>query len=126
MRMKRVATAALTYFAAVFAVGFLLGTIRLIFLTPILGELVGVAIELPIMLSVSWLMCGLLINLFAIDHDWIDRATMGILAFTMLITAELSLSIFALGSPSLTTLKPSILQRVHWVLQDRLNLRHFL
>ncbi len=46
------------YLAIVFAAGFALGTLRTLFLEDDVGWLPGNAIELPFMLTVSWLVCG--------------------------------------------------------------------
>ena len=47
--------AALRYFGIIFALGFVLGTIRTLWLAPIVGTVGAVLIELPIMLIASWL-----------------------------------------------------------------------
>jgi hypothetical protein len=88
--------AALAYFALVFAVGFLLGTIRVLFVAPLSGDLPAVFLEAPIMLLVSWSACGALVRRFAVDGR---RAglTMGGAAFAMLMTAELALSLLVFG-----------------------------
>lgn len=49
-----VLTAALAYSALVFAAGFALGTLRVLLLAPRLGEMAAVALELPVMLVLSW------------------------------------------------------------------------
>ena len=56
--MGRVLKAATAYFALVFAAGFVLGTLRTLWLAPALGPMLAVAAELPVMLGVSWLACG--------------------------------------------------------------------
>lgn len=45
----RAAIAGLAYFAVVFAAGFALGVLRVLFAMPILGETVAVLFELPVM-----------------------------------------------------------------------------
>jgi len=51
----RVAAAALSYFAVVFGVGFLLGPIRVLVLEPRVGPALAVAIEVPLLLAaMAW------------------------------------------------------------------------
>ena len=85
------------YFLAVFAFGFLLGVLRVFFLAPAIGELGAVALELPIMLAVSWFICGKLITRFSVPYNLRLRLVMGGAAFALLMIAEISVSIFAFG-----------------------------
>jgi hypothetical protein len=81
----------LRYFAGVFAAGFLLGTVRTLWLAPALGELATVAVELPVMLGISWWWCRRLLARQALDMA--ARAVMGGTAFLWLMLAELALSL---------------------------------
>jgi hypothetical protein len=54
------------YFTIVFAVGFLLGTVRVLVLVPRVGETAAVMIELPIILAASWITCRWLIARFSV------------------------------------------------------------
>ena len=81
------------YFAIVFAAGFLLGTFRVFVLLPLTGELVAVALELPIILIISWLVCRRLISRFSIPATASQRLAMGALAFCLLMLAEVGLSV---------------------------------
>ena len=83
--------AGVIYFALAFALGFLLGTARTLFVQNVSGatRLLGVLIELPIMLSASWLLCRTVIRRFAVAPTVIARAVMGCLAFALLLLAEL-------------------------------------
>jgi hypothetical protein len=91
--------AGIAYFALVFALGFLLGTARTLFVqdAPSGGRLVGVLIELPIMLAASWFLCRRLIRRFAVAPTIADRAVMGGLAFALLLLAELALGALLFG-----------------------------
>lgn len=92
MQGARIAAAnGVRYFAGVFAAGFLLGTLRTLWLAPALGEFVAVAAELPIMLAVSWWWCRRLLALRPLPIP--GRAVMGASAFTWLMLAELALSL---------------------------------
>jgi hypothetical protein len=60
--------AGIAYFALVFAMGFLLGTVRTFFVrdAPSGGPLLGVLIDLPIMLSASWFLCRYVLSRFVV------------------------------------------------------------
>jgi hypothetical protein len=90
--------AGVAYFGIVFAAGFVLGTIRTMLLIPRLGETVSVLIELPIILFISWIVCGRVIDWFSVPPRAKHRFVMGITAFALLIVAELCLSVFLLGT----------------------------
>jgi len=92
-------TAGSIYFGIVFAAGFVLGVLRVLILAPRLGETAAVLIELPLILLVSWIVCGWLIRLFAVAAAAGPRLAMGGAAFLLLMAAELSLSVFVFGRP---------------------------
>lgn len=88
--------AAVTYFAIVFASGFVLGAVRMLVVAPVVGALAAVAIELPLMLGVSLLAAGWVMRRFTIAAP--NRAlAMGVLAFGLLMVAEVLLAT-ALGA----------------------------
>jgi len=89
--------AGLAYFVAVFAAGFALGTIRVLFVLPLIGEAAAVAIELPVMLAASWLASRWLIRRFGLPARVLHGLVMGGLAFGLLMSAELGLSVLAFG-----------------------------
>ena len=96
--MVHVVRAGALYFALVFAAGFVLGVVRTLILAPRLGAVAAVAVELPVMLAVSWLAAGWAISRLAIAGRPADRLAMGAVGFVLLIAAEVALS-SALGSP---------------------------
>lgn len=49
---------ALAYFAAVFAGAFALGVLRVTVILPLTGPLVAVALEVPVVLTLSWIVSG--------------------------------------------------------------------
>ena len=55
--MKRALIAASAYFLALFALGFILGTIRVIFVLPRIGEFAATAAEAPLMLVAAYFAC---------------------------------------------------------------------
>lgn len=87
------------YFALVFALGFLLGTVRTFFVqdAPGAGRLLGVLIELPIMLSASWFLCRSVVCRLAVAPTVAARAVMGGLAFALLLLAELAVGALLFG-----------------------------
>lgn len=89
--------AGVAYFASVFAVGFLLGSLRVLILEPALGPLAAVLIETPFILSASWLLCGYWIKRFAVPSSIAPRIAMGGLAFALLMLAETLLGIVGFG-----------------------------
>ncbi|WP_017666998.1 hypothetical protein [Sandarakinorhabdus sp. AAP62] len=80
----------LRYFTGVFAVGFLLGTIRTLWLAPAMGDLAAVAVELPVMIAASWWWCRRL--LAGQTLAMAERAVMGGSAFLLLMLAEFGLA----------------------------------
>jgi hypothetical protein len=86
------------YFAIVFTIGFVLGTIRVIAVVPRIGELFAVLIELPLMLAASWIVCKYLIARFQVPAEIVDRAIMGASAFAFLLVSEIALSTCVFGN----------------------------
>jgi hypothetical protein len=55
--MIRVTIAGTTYFLLVFAAGFGLGVLRVIWVTPRLGELAATLLEVPVMVAIAFFIC---------------------------------------------------------------------
>ena len=92
--------AGLAYFASVFAVGFVLGAIRTVIIQADADEatrLIAVLIELPVMLGVSWVICGILVRRFAVPPLVAPRLVMGIVALSLVLVAELAVGVFLMG-----------------------------
>ena len=85
--MRKALIAGGLYFAAVFALGFLLGTLRILVAAPRLGETGAVLLELPVMLAASWLACGALMARFDVGARG-TRAAMSVVALILLLIAE--------------------------------------
>ena len=85
------------YFALVFGLGFVLGTIRTLLLEGRLGALTAALIELPVMLAAAWLLCGWVLRSSGLSPQSGARLTMGATAFLLLMLAELGVSTFLLG-----------------------------
>jgi hypothetical protein len=87
------------YFAIVFALGFVLGVARVLLLVPRLGEAAAVALELPLILAASWLICARLLRDTRLGLG--AAAGMGAVAFACLMLAEATLGL-TLGGLSLS------------------------
>ena len=96
--MRTPILAGASYFATVFAAGFVLGTIRVLLVAPAVGELIAVSLELPFILAWNWIVCGWLLRRYAIPNATTVRLLMGGTAFTLLMAAEFTLSV-AMGRP---------------------------
>ena len=84
--------AAIAYAGRVFGAGFVLGALRTMWLEPQVGALPAVAIELPLMLAISWLVCGRMLDRFAVPPALSARTVMGTLALMLLLLAEYALA----------------------------------
>lgn len=92
-------TASSLYFAIVFAVGFLLGTLRVLALEPEVGHSTAVLFELPFMLAASFFACHFVVTRLNVPLRLGPRLFMGSLAFIFLIMAEITLSMLMSGAP---------------------------
>ena len=92
-----VSRAGVLYFVAVFAAGFVLGTLRVLVLLPRMGELAAVAVELPVMLMLSWVIAGILIRRCDVPARAGARLAMGGLALALLLLAEATLGVLGFG-----------------------------
>ena len=79
------------YFAIVFAVGFALGTLRVLAVAPATGAVIAVLLEAPIMIGVSWIVARSLLRNRRFGAG--ECALMGGFAFGLLMAAECTLAI---------------------------------
>ncbi|WP_135448500.1 hypothetical protein [Tabrizicola caldifontis] len=89
--MPSIVAAAVSYFAAVFAVAFVLGALRVTLVAPQTGPLLAVALEVPLVLALSWLVAGRVLRRWPMALR--ERLALGGLAFVLLMLAELSLAL---------------------------------
>ncbi len=92
----RIIGAGLAYWAVVFALGFVLGTVRVLWLAPLVGLLPATAMELPIMLAASWFAASWLVGRFGIAKSG-EALAMGLIAFALLMAAECALGVTTVG-----------------------------
>jgi hypothetical protein len=95
--MTRIINAALAYFVTVFALGFALGALRVLVIIPRIGETAAVLLELPVMLAASWVAAGWCVRYFAVPLHIPARLAMGVLAFALVMVAELALAVLLFG-----------------------------
>ena len=86
----RVLAAGAAHFALVFAVGFALGTVRVLLLVPHLGERTAELLELPLMLAASLVSARLVVRRARLGRP-AQRLFTGLLALALMLTAELTL-----------------------------------
>ncbi len=84
------------YFALIFGLGFVLGTIRVLWLVPMSGETIAVLAEQPVMLIASWFAARWLVRRHRLTSVR-ARGTMGLVAFTLLMLAEVALASLLFG-----------------------------
>lgn len=83
---------ALVYFGIAFAAGFVLGVGRVLALEPRVGEVVAVLIECPIILFISFRAARWTLRHYAPAAELKQRLAIGLLAFVLLMGAELGLT----------------------------------
>jgi hypothetical protein len=86
----RIAQASALYFALVFAAGFVLGTIRTLWVVPRVGTRTAELMEAPIMLGVSILAAAWVVRRLAIPHSIGQRLAVGLAALALMLSAELT------------------------------------
>ncbi len=86
---SRVVRLAGLYFAIIFATGFVLGTLRVIFLVPMLGPRYAELLEIPLMLAAVFLVGGW-IGRLANNHK--QALSVGFMALLLLLAAEIGLA----------------------------------
>ncbi len=85
--------AALAYFGVVFAFAFVLGIVRTLLLAPMIGDMAAVLVELPIVLTISWIAAGRILRRWRLTGAKAGpRLAVGGLAFVFLMLAEFLLS----------------------------------
>lgn len=88
---------ALAYFAPVFAVAFALGALRVTLIAPEIGALAAVAVEVPLILGLSWAVAGRVLRRWPMAGR--PALVMGGLAFLILMLAEFTLALVLSGQP---------------------------
>jgi hypothetical protein len=85
------------YFAVVFAAGFLLGTLRVLFVVPLVGARYAELIELPVMLLIAFFAARIIVKRMSIPPLFTSGALMGVTALILLLAAEFGLVLWLRG-----------------------------
>lgn len=83
-----------------FLAGFVLGALRLLLLAPRIGTAAAVALEIPPMLWLSWLICRRCTARHGVAATIAARLPMGATAFALLMALELGLALLLGRSPA--------------------------
>jgi hypothetical protein len=67
--LKRALIAATVYFLALFALGFAMGTIRVMFLAPRFGQLAATIAEVPVMLTAAFFVCRWAVRRWQVQRE---------------------------------------------------------
>jgi hypothetical protein len=84
------------YFGMIYALGFLLGAMREMWLTPRFGPFWPRMVELPLMLAASWVCAWWVVNRYGLEMRR-DRLVMGLSAFALLMIGEALVGTLAMG-----------------------------
>jgi hypothetical protein len=85
---RRARNAGLLYCSAIFVAGVVLGAIRTLWVAPLAGPIVAVALEAPVLLAFSWSVCGWIGERLEGSESFLDRLVMGGGALAVLVCAE--------------------------------------
>lgn len=91
--MMRLVKVSVIYFALVFGTGFILGTIRVLWLVPRLGVRKSEFLELPLMILVTVIAARWINRRFLSKDSSTGRLWVGWVSFGLLVAAELAIGI---------------------------------
>ena len=85
--------AGVAYAVTVFAIGFVLGTVRVLLLVPHVGSTIAVSVESPIILIASWYVSRIWMARLAVGVEIRPCILVGAVAFVTLMILEVALSV---------------------------------
>ena len=88
---KQIPKAGVIYFALVFGAGFVLGTIRTLWIAPRVGTRNAELMEAPLMLLVTIVAARWIVARLGVQARWPPRLGMGAIALALLLVAEFAL-----------------------------------
>ncbi len=89
--------AGVLYFALVFGAGFVLGTVRVLWLVPRVGERMAELMEMPIMFVVTIVAARWIIRRLGVPSAPLSRLGMGCIALALMLVAEFTLVLWLRG-----------------------------
>ncbi len=95
--MMQVVKAGALYFALVFAVGFVLGAIRTLWVVPLVGTRTAELMEMPIMLAVTIVAARWTVLRLSVPMMWSARLEMGCMALVLMLIAEFGFVLWIRG-----------------------------
>ncbi|MGB2602460.1 MAG: hypothetical protein ACLP00_25785 [Terracidiphilus sp.] len=95
--VMQVVKAGALYFALVFATGFVLGTIRTLWVVPRFGTRMAELMEMPIMLSVTIVAARGTVLHLSVPMTWSARLGMGCMALVLMLIAEFGFVLWIRG-----------------------------
>ena len=95
--MMQILTAGVLYFAFVFGAGFVLGTVRTLWVVPRVGTRLAELMEAPVMLVVTIVAARWIVRHLAIPYVPSVRLGMGAIGLSLLLVAEFGLVLLLRG-----------------------------
>ncbi len=89
--------ASLLYFVLVFGTGFILGTIRTLWVIPQVGERSAELMELPFMIATTYLAARWIVRRFSLASIRSIRIRVGVMALVLMLISEISLGLWIRG-----------------------------
>lgn len=95
--MKRALSAATAYCLLLFALGFVLGTIRVLFVAPRIGVLGATLVEVPLMLTAAYYICRWAIRRWHVPPALLARGAMALWFLVLLAIFETLVGVALFG-----------------------------
>jgi len=89
--------AGVLYFAVVFGAGFILGLVRILWVSPRLGTRMAALLEIPVMLAIAIVTARWIVRRLAVPPTPSSRLGMGGIALSLLLIEEFTLVVWLRG-----------------------------
>ncbi|RPH80908.1 MAG: hypothetical protein EHM80_03985 [Nitrospiraceae bacterium] len=97
MKTHQVVKAGVIYFALVFGAGFVLGTIRVLWLVQAVGTRTAELLEMPVMLTVIILLARWVVRHFSMPYAASSRLGMGDMALALILVLDFTVVLWIRG-----------------------------